>query len=390
MASHRMVLIRLALYPCLMASMFVYPVYSILFQSRGMSILQISLLLTWWSLSSALLEVPSGALADHWSRRGLLLWAPLVDLASLVIWYWAGDSFLLLALGFLLWSISGTSMSGTFEALLYDQLAVWGRQCEYEKIRGCQLFLKSWAYGAASVAGGLIAHWNMEAVLLFSMVPLLLAFVVALTLTDPPRVHLVSGSRYLSHIADAWREVCFNHAFRQALVFLLLTADVLGVMDEYDPLYYTLVGVPLYLLGGLMAVRAVVESSGKLLACRLGRRPILEWLIPAAVGLLLVIVGLYPCKIMTCLIILSYFMLSPLEVIMEGRLQRSISSASRATTLSAASLINEAFGLSLMVMTGLIARSWGLGGCYVCFGLILLIFPIALIARARFRRRRKR
>ena len=72
---------------------FAYPVYALLFQSNGLNVLEISLLMMWWCVTSGALEVPSGALADSFSRRKLLTIAPLIKSLCFVIWYVADGSF---------------------------------------------------------------------------------------------------------------------------------------------------------------------------------------------------------------------------------------------------------------------------------------------------------
>jgi len=99
---------------------FAYAIYTVFFSLQGLSDLQISLLLTWWALTSVLLEIPSGALADFWSRRKMLIIAPWIKALCFVCFFFAAGDFYMFALGLLLWSISGTMLSGTTEAYLYD------------------------------------------------------------------------------------------------------------------------------------------------------------------------------------------------------------------------------------------------------------------------------
>jgi hypothetical protein len=67
--------------------------------------------------------VPSGALADSWSRRHLYALGALLTAAGYATWIiWpAYPGF---ALGFVLWGIGGAFASGTLEALVYDDLLV--------------------------------------------------------------------------------------------------------------------------------------------------------------------------------------------------------------------------------------------------------------------------
>jgi MFS family permease len=52
---------------------FYYPVYTILFLDLGLSLGEFAALNVIWALTIVLLEVPSGALADRFGRRPLVV-----------------------------------------------------------------------------------------------------------------------------------------------------------------------------------------------------------------------------------------------------------------------------------------------------------------------------
>ncbi|MEU7630089.1 MFS transporter [Nocardia sp. NPDC049220] len=112
-----------------------YALYALLFADHGMSSGQISLLFAIWSVTSFLLEVPSGAWADTVSRRALLTLSGVLLTGGFTLWT-VVPSFPGFATGFVLWGISGALASGTFEALLYDELATRGESAAYPRILG--------------------------------------------------------------------------------------------------------------------------------------------------------------------------------------------------------------------------------------------------------------
>src|SRR5690606_41419850 len=66
--------------------MLAYAIYTALFQLRGVSLAEIGILLAFWSATAIVLEIPSGALSDHFDRRVLLVAAPLVQAPTLRRW----------------------------------------------------------------------------------------------------------------------------------------------------------------------------------------------------------------------------------------------------------------------------------------------------------------
>ncbi|MEV4124852.1 MFS transporter [Nocardia sp. NPDC049707] len=112
-----------------------YALYTVLFADHGLSTGQISSLLAMWSATAFLLEVPSGAWADTVSRRGLLVMSGVLLTAGFACWT-VLPTYLGFAVGFVLWGISGALVSGTFEALLYDELVARNAQPAYPRIIG--------------------------------------------------------------------------------------------------------------------------------------------------------------------------------------------------------------------------------------------------------------
>ncbi|NUS51503.1 MAG: MFS transporter, partial [Nocardioidaceae bacterium] len=121
-----------------------YAVYALLFRDHGLSVAQTSSLFVLWSVTSFVLEVPSGAWADLVDRRRLLVASALVYALGFGAWT-VGSGYAAYALGFVLWGLSGAMMSGTFESAVYDEMVARGTDDDYPRLIG-------WAESAAMVA----------------------------------------------------------------------------------------------------------------------------------------------------------------------------------------------------------------------------------------------
>src|SRR5205823_5536339 len=88
-----------------------------------------------WSAVSVVAEVPTGALADRFSRRGSLVAAGILQAAGYALWILLPD-FGGFAAGFAPWGISGAFVSGALQALLYDSLTEIGAQSQYARVLG--------------------------------------------------------------------------------------------------------------------------------------------------------------------------------------------------------------------------------------------------------------
>jgi len=116
-----------------------YPIYALLFLDLGLGLGAFSLLNGLWALTIVLCEVPSGALADRFGRRTLLIAAAGFMVAEMFLLTFApadGGLWLLLALGAnrILSGMAEASASGADEALAYDSLPETGRDEAWSRI----------------------------------------------------------------------------------------------------------------------------------------------------------------------------------------------------------------------------------------------------------------
>src|SRR4051812_25210455 len=112
-----------------------YPLYALLFLDTGLSTAQVSALFAVWSVTGFLTEIPAGALADRWSRRGVLVVGGVLEAVGFAIWT-AAPAFGAFVVGFVLWGVAGALWSGTTEALVYDGLAAVGAEGSYARVNG--------------------------------------------------------------------------------------------------------------------------------------------------------------------------------------------------------------------------------------------------------------
>ena len=92
-----------------------------MFAEKGLSDGQISALFLIWSAVGIIAEVPTGAIADRFSRRGALAAGSVPAGLGYALWILL-PGFPGYAAGFVLWGLGGALASGSLEALLYDGL----------------------------------------------------------------------------------------------------------------------------------------------------------------------------------------------------------------------------------------------------------------------------
>lgn len=354
-----------------------YAIYTALFELEGLSVAQIGMLLAFWSLSATVLEMPSGALSDHFDRRVLLVLAPLAKALTFVLWGIADGSFWLYGLGFLFWSLGQAWQSGSREALLYERMAHDGRSDDFDKVLGRDNAAEGLGIGAGTLLGGFVAWYGFDWAIWLSIPPLLLAAALALWLADvrQSRDERRSDS-YFGHFLDAAREFRRHPDLRFVTTYVAAGLIVFELLEEFDQLYYLATAVPIWAWGLLGAGVEGAYALASIHAHRLAGRPALAWLLPLAGGALLVVASIGTSPWFVLLLCAAYVVVAPVTVLAESRFHRVMEGRSRATTVSALVMAENVVGALLTLAFGLLADWLGILPAYGWAGLAML--PLAL------------
>ncbi|MEE8130685.1 MAG: MFS transporter [Vicinamibacterales bacterium] len=125
------------------------------FLEKGLDFFQIGLLVGFRSLAVNIIEVPSGAIADVFGRRGALLLSLAAYLVGFIV-LGAVDDLVWLGVGMTLLALGDSFRSGTHKAMIFTWLSSQGRTDERVKVYG---YTRSWSkFGSALavVAGAAI------------------------------------------------------------------------------------------------------------------------------------------------------------------------------------------------------------------------------------------
>ncbi|MDP6349188.1 MAG: MFS transporter [Chloroflexota bacterium] len=152
---------------------------------RGLSLGQVMILMSTYGVSLLIFEIPTGVLADRFSRKWSLAIGALIQTAVGAIIL--STSFYPVLLGaYVLVGVGVAFLSGTGEALIFDLLKQEGREGEVQRVFGAGL---SWFHiggvtGAVS-AGLLVTRFELSAAVWAYTLLFLAAAGVALWLDEP-------------------------------------------------------------------------------------------------------------------------------------------------------------------------------------------------------------
>jgi len=363
-----------------------YSIYSLLFADHGVSASHISVLLIIWSATSFVFEVPSGAWADSFDRRHLLVLSALVYAAGFTTWM-TWQSFPGFAVGFVLWGLSSALMSGTFESVVYDELVDRNAADRYPWLIGwAQSTAMLSNLAATLVAAPLLAAGGYPLVGWSSVAICGAQAVLAATLPvsasarrpahDSPLAETERAtSRYLAMLRAGLAESRHHPDVRRVL---LLAAAMVGLTayDEYFPLVARAHGVTTSDIPLLVAITVAGQAVGTALVGRTSRLPARAVGALLGAGALLVSLGALVTPYLGFVAIgLGYGMLNNAMLVGETRLQDTITGPARATVTSVLGVLEEV--VALLVYAAFVVGSHVLGFPAL---VALLAVPVLVVA----------
>ena len=311
--------------------MLVYPLYALMFVEAGLSPNEIGVCLAAWSLTSFLLQIPAGVIADRFSRRAILALAQAIRAAGYVIWLFYPDFWGFFA-GFILWGIKSAFTGGTFEALVFDELKALGREADYTRIIGRTQSAGFIAILAASLGAALVIRLGFHAVIQASVAAGLIATILPMTLARAPRSAVAGDISYFEHLRLGLAQTISNRTLLGLVFFLSLVLALGGTLDEF----FSILGAKAGLTKPLVALLIGAMSAGQAIASALAHRvrhvatPWLYALFALGGGFLAVTAWLFQPWAMGLLIVFSA-VFKVIDVIWEGRMQPIIPDETRAT-----------------------------------------------------------
>ncbi|MEU8342731.1 MFS transporter [Spirillospora sp. NPDC048832] len=350
-----------------------YPVYAVLFADAGLSPAEISSLFAVWSATAFALELPSGLWADVFSRRSLLVTAPLLAGAGFVLWSFF-PSFPVFAAGFVLWGAGSALRSGTMQALVYEELERVGAAGAYARVVGRSEAVSLLAVVAASaVASPVLAVGGYRALGVASAVVCAGCAVAGWFMPEVRRVSAADGDgpSLGSVVRDGWVQVRREPAVRWSLVLVVVLEGVTA-LDEYVPLVVRSTGVAAASVPLLVLVVTVGDAVGGWLAGR-GVR----WLAPVlVVGAVCLAAGSLSGRAGgLVLVAVGFGVFRWAMAAADARLQERIGDGARATVTSVA-------GFGAETVAVLVFAGWALGSRWAGAGVLMgaAAVPYAVVA----------
>ena len=344
------------------------------------SLTQVTILQSWFMLWIFFLEIPTGAIADYFGRKiSLVLGCIIIAIASLV--YGSIPKFEIFLIGEFLYAMGVALISGADEALLYDSLKENGKENESKKIFGrAHSFNLLGMLISAPIGGFIASKLGLNAPLLFSSIPFLLAGVVAFTMKEPIMHQKISESKRYFDIARAGFMYFYKHKTLRLLAIdsIMVASSAYFVIWLYQLLFKSL-NIPIFYFGFghslLVTAEILVASNFTYFEKIFGSGKSFLNFSAIITGISFIVVALFPSIFTVTLFILfaGGFGITRSEL-MSSYMNKFIPSEKRATVLSSISMFRR---FALVIINPIIGftADHSLGLALLILGLLpILVF----------------
>lgn len=354
----------------------IVPFYTVMFAEKGLSPAQIGLVLGAWSATGLVLEIPCGVLADCMSRRWLLAISQVLRAAGFLVWL-AFPGFWGFLVGLTLWGMKSATMSGAFEAVVYDELKALGREAEYAKVFGRAKAARGVGLVAASLTAAVAAPLGYGPLIIASAISGLAAAGAALALPSAPRAVTVADWSYLSHLGRGAREAISLPGIPALIVFIAGVQAVAYATADYWQLFGRDVGLPKPAIALFIAAMATAEAVGSLLSHRI-RHLDPRWLygLTCLGGLSIVAAAatFQPWSVALPLIYMGLYSL--VDVSADARFHHALRGETRATVASVKGFTTQCANGVLILGFGLVAQASAYRMSFLTYGAGLTLLGV--------------
>ena len=361
------------------------PIIWLFYEENGLTITDLFVIQAIYSVTIALIEIPSGYVADIFGRKNSMVIGTFFGFLGILIYSLSFDfdGFLLAALCL---GIGQSFISGSDTALMYDSLVEINRSDDFIKLEGRTISMGNLAEAIAFVIGGFLAEINLRTPFYYQVGIALAGFTIALFLIEPKVHRLQDGKskpwkniKKIIHYAMIENNILRAYIFYSA-IFGAATLTMAWFVQPYfktlglEVIYFGLIGAGLNLAVAFPAFYAHVIER------KIGTKTLLSLLLLLIVGCYLTVA--YVDSLWGLLILLLFYLTRGVATpVLRDYMNRHIPSNMRATVMSIRSFIIRVLFASTSPVFGYVADLYSLqyalylsGSLFLFFGLIVLIY----------------
>lgn len=341
-------------YNCFSWMIFSYPIMVLYFNQIVDSYVLAMSLFAVQTLTRACTEIPIGLVSDKVGRKKIMVFGIFAWLFSFVL-YTLANNYSFLFVGSVLYGM-GYAARGSNDALLYDTMRQLKRKKEFYDVFGRGKAYLQFGLAVGSLVGALFAFYSMHLTLVMTLIPLSIAAMLSLMITEPD-VAEKNGLSPFSHVCVAIKNLIGNKRLRYMAMAQTFQYGLNEAAFDFKSVFIKNF-VPVWSLGIFRALGHFCDSLGSYLSRFVIRK----------FGQDKVAIVSYLADIANVLSVLANSILTPFirlfapfttgtaRPAVHSIIQNELSNTERATTLSLISITSALFYSVCALVIGYVAE----------------------------------
>jgi len=328
---------KLYLHKILGGMFFSVPVMVLFWQDNGLSLTEIMILQSIFSILVVVFEIPTGYFADIFGRKISLIISSLAAFLG-IFFYSLGYSFNQFLVAELFFAIAISFSSGTMAAFVYDTLKDLKREGEYKKIWGNAFFYGMISLAISSILGGFLAKVDLRYTLYASVPFFALLIPVTLSMQESQRHKVIFEKGYVRELFNIMKSILGKN---KKIKWIIVYSGIIYAFNQstlwlYQP-YFKISGLDViyfgFIFAGFQFVAAFSSKYAYLIEEKLGRKySLLSLIFLVAVSYLLMSHFIFLFSFSFCFI--QQFVRGFKGIVVTDYINKLTASGVRATVLS--------------------------------------------------------
>ena len=368
----------------------IYPLYTVMFAARGLSPSQVAATLMAWSVTGFLLQIPTGVLADRFSRRWLLCLGQVLRAIGFAIWILMPD-FTGFLIGMVLWGMKSALTNGVFEALVYDELHAMDEAHAYPRVIGRAWGALSAAVLLTSLLTAVLVRFGYASILQASIAVSVISAASALALPRARKALKVARPRYFAHLAHGVSVVLRDPLLIGLVAFGALSQAFGGGLEGLWQILGREAGMTTAIIPIFGAAVGASQIAGSAFAHRFARRGGRErfYALFTVAGVLVAMAAAILQPWSTLLVIPAAGFFKAIDVNFDARLQHAIPAENRATIGSVKSFAGAALMTAVLGGFGWLAQAQSYRMAFLGAGVAMAVIAGGYLLAATLRKPRQ-
>jgi MFS family permease len=361
-------------------STFSIGVFAIFMIFIGLSLSEISIIISAYLIFSSIGQIPSGIFADRYGYKTSLVIGSIFFLIG-TIFFAIAQNFTHFAIGYSLMGFGSAMKQGADHALLFEGLKADGEESKFKKIAGKIDLFTSIFWVVTSVLGGLLYTINERLPFYAEVVVVAICLVIIIFAKEPERVF--EKSTVISQIKNSLKQAFKTPKFSKIFIFSAIIGSIALTTFQYLQPLYKSIGISEIYFGILASGAFIIRGLGASLAEKVGKVFEIDKYIvlhASIFGLFLIFMQKTESIFFILPIIgVFYFLRGLYAPTISTYINEKVSSSNRATMLSINSQVLTLVSSISLIFGGIIADKYGLPTTFFAISVASLVFLILYV-----------